>query len=101
MTITAGAGDGRLIYCRYNLTEAEMAITRKQPMKTRNGVRARWANRAVHKFQRDSGLSKTEGLDIAITDLLCDLAHLCNKEGLEFERLLSQAMGHFIAERTV
>jgi hypothetical protein len=78
-----------------------MAVKRNLKKALPNVARAEWAHRAVTKFQTDSGLGRADGLDIAMIDLLCDLQHLCDRETLEFERLLSRAMGHYEAERTV
>ncbi len=63
-----------------------------------NSLRAEWARRAVGTLQGDTGLTEADGLETAITDLLCDLMHLCDQGGLEFERGLSMARMHYISE---
>jgi hypothetical protein len=44
---------------------------------------------------RETGLSEADGLDTAISDLLADLAHLCDREGLQLSALLNRAEFHY------
>ncbi len=55
----------------------------------------------VRPYEREGSGDLTEKVsrEEAISDLLCDLMHLCDKEGLSFEDLLSGARVHFEAER--
>jgi len=71
---------------------------RTDAKKNQNTIRAEWARRVTTKFQNVTGLTDADGLDTAVVDLLCDLAHLCDEAGLEFERLLDRAMVHYDAE---
>jgi len=63
-----------------------------------NDDRAKWARHALLSFQ---GLVGTEDED-AISDLLCDIMHLCDREmdGYEtdFEAALDRARGHYTGE---
>ena len=63
-----------------------------------NTLRALWARRAVCTLQNDTGLTEEDGLETAVTDLLCNLMHLCGQEGLDFERDLFMARTHYGAE---
>lgn len=63
-----------------------------------NVRRAEWARAALSVFQNEARQDDSEGLDTVLTDLLCDLLHLCGKEGLEFERVLVLARRHYDAE---
>ena len=66
--------------------------------KDQNAHRAVWARRALAAFQEETGLTDADGLDTVLTDLLCDLVHLCGQEGIEFERVLLRARTHYDAE---
>jgi len=65
-----------------------------------NQARAEWARAAVDAFRAETRLDDGDGMDTAIGDLLANLAHLCDAEGLDFDHLLSRAMGHYVAETT-
>lgn len=60
--------------------------------------RARRARRALVSYRHDSGLTDADGLDTAIADLICDLLHLCNRSGLDCQRVLARARMHYDAE---
>jgi hypothetical protein len=49
-------------------------------------------------LQRETGLTDADGLDVALTDLLTDLMHLCDQYGLEFDRNLLMAKVHYSEE---
>lgn len=51
-----------------------------------NKDRARWALAAVKEYARIVGddIEEEEGLETAISDLLADLRHLCDKRGISF-----------------
>ena len=63
-----------------------------------NVRRAAWAREAVAAFQNETGQDDSDGLDTLLTDLLCDLLHLCDQEGLEFQSILLLAKTHYDAE---
>lgn len=83
---------------------AEKQRTRKRPVRlegspeSQNARRVEWARRAVARLKHETGLTNADGLDTAIVDLICDLLHLCNREGLEFEHVLALAKLHYDAE---
>ena len=64
----------------------------------RNADRAGSARHALAKFRNETALEDADGLDTAMTDLLCDLLHLCDQEGLAFAHMLLLAMTHHDAE---
>ena len=61
-----------------------------------NGERAEWAAAALRHFQCTTG---TEWQD-AVSDLLADLMHLCDREGFDFSKKLDRARMHYEAETT-
>jgi len=62
-----------------------------------NAERAAWAERAVRYFARASGQGR-EPLETSVVDLLADLMHLAEREGLDLHRLAERAHLHFSAE---
>ncbi len=72
------------------------------PSETTNKDRAKWAMAAVQTFADVTGLdtaSEADGLETTITDLLADLMHLCDANGLQLQELLERANRHYAAER--
>ncbi len=67
-------------------------------LRDQNAHRIASARRAVAAFQDEAGQDDSDGLDTVLTDLLCDLQHLCDNEGLVFERILLLAKMHHTAE---
>ncbi len=63
-----------------------------------NAQRAARARAAVATFRYETGQGDADGLDTVLTDLLCDLLHLCDQEGLSFERVVLLARTHYNAE---
>lgn len=63
-----------------------------------NSDRAKWAKAAVQTFADVTGLDTASELETAIADLLADLAHLCDAEGLSLFSLLESATRHYAAE---
>jgi hypothetical protein len=84
-----------------------------------NEQRAEWARWAVRAFAAQTGQLKrpdggraqgariadqltlageVEDLDEAVGDLLCDLMHLADREGLDFTLLVERAMGNYAEE---
>jgi hypothetical protein len=61
---------------------------------------AGYALHAVEAFASKTGLEiETDGLETAVSDLLADLMHLCDKEDLDFETCVARAEGHYHEER--
>lgn len=56
-----------------------------------NNDRAEWAEEAIEAFRIETGCD----LDTAVYDLLCDLAHYCDRHGLSFADELSHAKKHY------
>jgi hypothetical protein len=62
-----------------------------------NLSRADWARKAVEAFGSSTGADLYEE---AIGDLLCDLGHLCDQEGLDFVTLVRGAVANWKIEQT-
>ncbi len=77
------------------------SVSGKLGAEVTNADRAVWARRALATLQQDTGLTDADGLDTALTDLLCDLMHFCDQAGLEFEQNLIRAQMHYSAEAPV
>ena len=60
----------------------------------RNPDRARWAAVALEAFRRETGAD----LEDALSDLLADCMHWCDRSGQKFEHELRRALGHYQAE---
>jgi len=59
-----------------------------------NDRRAEWAAEALRGFQCETGTDN----DHAMTDLLCDLMHWCDRHNSDFDAALSTARMHYEAE---
>lgn len=62
-----------------------------------NEERADAARGAVVEFTRTFG-EKAGGLPQNLTDLVCDMAHLCDREGLQFSAIIEGAKRGYAAE---
>jgi hypothetical protein len=62
-----------------------------------NARRADWAARAVETFSTVSGPDFT---DEAISDLIADLGHLCDREKLDFVALVRKGVAYWKIEQT-
>jgi hypothetical protein len=71
----------------------------KKRVHKKNQERASWAMIAVQSFQDETGLTG-DSLDTAILDLLGDLMHLCDVEGISFESCLERGKWHYDYELT-
>jgi hypothetical protein len=60
----------------------------------RNDGRAYWAATALRRFQRETGT----GNETALSDLLCDLMHWCDRNHTNFDGAVSTARMHYEAE---
>ena len=71
-----------------------------------NDDRAKWALSAVSEFgyttgecfETFKGDQRLTILEQNISDLLCDLAHLCDREGMNLTHLISRARRHYNEE---
>lgn len=59
-----------------------------------NDRRAGWAGEALDKFVE---ATRSESLDV-LADLLCDLKHWCDRNGMSFSRELERACGLYKEE---
>ena len=59
-----------------------------------NRMRARWAAKAVDAFAKETCMEH-EPFQDKLTDLVCDLLHLCDRRKISFRRLLSLARDHY------
>ena len=59
-----------------------------------NRNRARWAAAALAEFRRQTGAD----LEDAVSDLLADLMHWCDRLGQEFPQELRRALHHYEEE---
>lgn len=59
-----------------------------------NDFRAEWADYALTAFVSQTGADYADG----VTDLLCDLMHLADREGTDFAADLERARMHYEAE---
>ena len=67
-------------------------------MRTKNKKRSSWALVAVKSFQLETGLTKADGLDTAIADLLADIRHLCDLKGFSYADLDRRAYLNYLPE---
>jgi hypothetical protein len=63
-----------------------------------NAERAEKAFRTMLVFMQYTGLTRADGYETAITDLIADLQHLCDEQGIEFAEVLRVAEDHYQAE---
>jgi len=59
-----------------------------------NDCRAEWAGKALDEFIRATGTGKED----AVSDLISDLMHWCDRNGGNFQRELKRGMGHYAEE---
>jgi hypothetical protein len=59
-----------------------------------NEERADWAQSAIDTFMDETGCD----FEDSVCDLLANLAHLCDRKGLNFEHELNRARDHYSAE---
>lgn len=63
-----------------------------------NEDKADFAHHAVRTYMKATGLTRADGLETAIGDLLADLMHLCRIESVDWDFLVLQAKAHFNEE---
>ena len=61
---------------------------------TQNDKRAQWAGKAVDVFMETTGTEPEN----AVSDLLCDIMHYCDRNCEDFDEQLQRAKGHYEAE---
>ena len=59
-----------------------------------NERRAQWADKALAVFQKETRCDQQD----ALPDLLCDLMHLADQQGIDFDKMLDRARCHHQAE---
>lgn len=62
-----------------------------------NDRRAAWAAVALDAFKTETRLGAKEN-DLAVSDLICDIAHWCDRNKVNFELALTRAAGHYAVE---
>jgi hypothetical protein len=63
-----------------------------------NDDRAEWAQKTIDRFMYVTGMGIADK-DDALSDLLCDLMHWCDKyTGQDFDRELERARSHYKVE---
>lgn len=71
-------------------------MTNKQKYALENDERGAVVKDMLNKSKRYDALAV--GLETAVSDLLGDIRHLCDNEGLEFAKLDRRGHGHYTAE---
>jgi hypothetical protein len=65
-----------------------------------NEDRAKWALAAVNAFAKETRMDEAgEELETILGDLFCDLRHLCDFHGLDFDHLASRSRSAYEEER--
>ncbi len=64
-----------------------------------NAVRAEWAKNALSVFCDETGLDPEVERREAVSDLMCNLGHYCDSQGLDFLAIASCAIGVWDAEK--
>jgi hypothetical protein len=64
-----------------------------------NDERAEWAAESIRTFARVTCMdTANEDDDTILGDLLCDLMHWCDREGIDFDAVLGAARENYGAE---
>lgn len=64
-----------------------------------NNDRAGWAQAAVDAFASKTEMDRAgEDFETIAADLLCDLMHLCDKNGVKFHEVLERGNANYQAE---
>lgn len=64
-----------------------------------NSDRAEWAEQALSVFCKETGLDPVAEEREAVSDLLCNLGHYCDLNGLDFLAIASGAISVWDAEK--
>jgi hypothetical protein len=65
-----------------------------------NEWRAEAAEVALRSFEEFGYEPNTEDDETILGDLLCDVRHFCDREGLDFDMLIERSRMHYTAETT-
>lgn len=72
-------------------------------MEVTNELRAAWAETAIQAFAEETGLDVSGELEhepeLVLGDLLCDLMHLAERRGFDFDQILQGAQADYECER--
>lgn len=73
-------------------------------MEPTNEDRAEWAWRALEAFAKQTGQDTNGGdlkydREIVVSDLLCDLMHLCDRDGIDFNLALQNGQDNYREEK--
>ena len=67
-----------------------------------NEIRSAWARDALAAFAECTGQNASGDLEhdkeTVVCDLLCDLRHLCDEEGVDWNNCLRRGMDHYESE---
>ena len=63
-----------------------------------NEERAEWAQASLDVYTKLTGLTKEDGLQTAIVDLIGDLRHLADSKGIDWDEVKARANDHYSAE---
>jgi hypothetical protein len=63
-----------------------------------NDDRAEWALEACEAFGESTGLSVKDELETVITDLIANLLHLCDRNGISGDEAIERAQMHYDCE---
>jgi hypothetical protein len=62
-----------------------------------NDRRAMWAGKSLDVFAQETRI-KDEDNGLKLSDLLSDLMHWCDRNGVDFEYEINRARGNYVAE---
>jgi len=54
--------------------------------------------KVIDYYNSLAGLSKADGAETSLSDLLADIKHFCRRKKIDFDEVLRRASGHFAAE---
>ena len=60
----------------------------------KNDTRAGWGEQVILRFEALTGCDRED----ALADMLCDLMHWCDRNGLDFARQVERAEYHYQCE---
>ena len=54
--------------------------------------------KVIDYYNSLAGLSKADGAETSLSDMLADIQHFCQQKDIDFDEVLRRANGHFAAE---
>lgn len=54
--------------------------------------------KVIDYYNSLAGLSKADGAETSLADLIADIQHFCQQKDIDFDEVLRRANGHFAAE---